>query len=192
MRKAAGSKRLQTSFLKFPFCQTMPDASSLMPTRFPARISAAVPLIEWGENFISGGIFMPRNRRTILKSLALGLLTAVFITLVCMLLLAAALVYLRFGDQLLTILNQILKLASIVAGVCVAVPRGGERGLATGALISLFYMAAGYALYVALGGGSFAVGNMLGEMMLGSAAGAVTGAVRANLSPARSPRAAKA
>ena len=41
-------------------------------------------------------------------------------------------------------------------------------------------------MYVLLGGGSFAVGNMLGEMLLGSAVGAVTGAVRANLSPRRS------
>lgn len=135
---------------------------------------------------------MARNRRSILKSLALGLLTAVFVTLVTMLLLAAALVYLRFSDRLLTTLNQVLKLLSIVLGVCVAVPRGGERGLATGVLIALFYTAAGYALYLALGGGSFAVGNMLGEMMLGSAAGAVTGAVRANLSaPSRAARAVK-
>ena len=126
---------------------------------------------------------MIRNRRSILKSLALGLFTAVFVTLVAMLLLAAALVYLRFGDRLLTVLNQLLKLVSIVLGVCVAVPRGAERGLATGVLVALIYTVLGYILYLLLGGGSFAVGNMLGEMMLGSAAGAVTGAVRANLSP---------
>ena len=126
---------------------------------------------------------MVRNRRSILKSLALGLFTAVFVTLVAMLLLAAALVYLRFGDRLLTVLNQLLKLVSIVLGVCVAVPRGSERGLATGVLVALIYTVLGYILYLLLGGGSFAVGNMLGEMMLGSAAGAVTGAVRANLSP---------
>ena len=126
---------------------------------------------------------MVRNRRSILKSLALGLFTAVFVTLVAMLLLAAALVYLRFGDRLLTVLNQLLKLVSIVLGVCVAVPRGAERGLATGVLVALIYTVLGYILYLLLGGGSFAVGTMLGEMMLGSAAGAVTGAVRANLSP---------
>ena len=126
---------------------------------------------------------MVRNRRSILKSLALGLFTAVFVTLVAMLLLAAALVYLRFGDRLLTVLNQLLKLVSIVLGVCVAVPRGSERGLATGVLVALIYTVLGYILYLLLGGGSFAVGNMLGEMMLGSASGAVTGAVRANLSP---------
>ena len=134
---------------------------------------------------------MVRNRRRILKSLALGLFTAVFITLIAMLLLAVALVYLRFDDHLLTLLNQILKLASVVAGVCVAVPRGAERGLATGVLVALLYTVLGYILYLALGGGSFAAGNMLGEIMLGSAAGAVTGAVRANLSPRSRAHAAR-
>ena len=132
---------------------------------------------------------MPGNRRSIATSLLLGFGFAVFVTLVVMLIIAAALVYLRFSDRLLTILNQLLKLAAVVLGVCVAVPRGGDRGLVTGVVIALFYSAAGYALYLALGGGSFAVDNMLGEMLMGSAAGAVTGAVRANLPPRR--RAAK-
>ena len=133
---------------------------------------------------------MPRNRRNIATSLLLGFLFAAFVTLVAMLLIAAALVYLRFSDRLLTMLNQLLKLLAVVLGVCVAVPRGGDRGLITGVVIALFYSVAGYGMYLALGGGSFAVGNMLGEMLLGSAAGAVTGAVRANLSARR--RAAKA
>ena len=132
---------------------------------------------------------MPRNRRSIAKSLLLGFLFSVFVTLTAMLIIAAALVYLRFSDHLLTVLNQLLKLVAVVLGVCVAVPRGGDRGLVTGVVIALFYSAAGYAMYLALGGGSFAVGNMLGEMLVGAAAGAVTGAVRANLSPRR--RAAK-
>ena len=124
---------------------------------------------------------MPRNRRNIAKSLLLGFLFAAFVTIVAMLIIAAALVYLRFSDRLLTVLNQLLKLAAVVLGVCVAVPRGGDRGLVTGVVIALFYSAVGYAMYLILGGGSFAVGNMLGEMLMGSAAGAVTGAVRANL-----------
>ena len=124
---------------------------------------------------------MSRSRKSIARSLLLGFLFSAFVTVAAMLLIAAALVYLRFGDRTLTILNQILKLAAVVLGVCVAVPRGGERGLVTGVVIALLYSAAGYGMYLALGGGSFAVGNMLGEMLTGSAAGAVTGAVRANL-----------
>ena len=129
---------------------------------------------------------MPKTRKRTLLSLLKGLLIAVALTLACMLLMAAALVALQMSDRLLTVLNQIVKLLAIAVGTCVAVPRGGSRGLLTGVEIALVYMALGYAMYVLLGGGSFAVGNMLGEMLLGSAVGAVTGAVRANLSPRRS------
>ena len=129
---------------------------------------------------------MPRTRKSAALALIKGLLIAVALTLACMLLMAAALVALQMSDRLLTVLNQIVKLLAIAVGTCVAVPRGGSRGLLTGVEIALVYMALGYAMYVLLGGGSFAVGNMLGEMLLGSAVGAVTGAVRANLSPRRS------
>ena len=129
---------------------------------------------------------MPRTRKSAALALLKGLLIAVALTLACMLLMAAALVALQRSDRLLTVLNQIVKLLAIAVGTCVAMPRGGSRGLLTGVEIALVYMALGYAMYVLLGGGSFAVGNMLGEMLLGSAVGAVTGAVRANLSPRRS------
>ena len=129
---------------------------------------------------------MPKTRKSTLLALLRGLLIAVALTLACMLIMAAALVYLQMSDRLLTVLNQLVKLLAIALGTCAAVPRGGSRGLLTGGEIALVYMALGYAMYVLLGGGSFAVGNMLGEMLLGSAVGAVTGAVRANLSPRRS------
>ena len=129
---------------------------------------------------------MPKTRKSTLLALLRGLLIAVALTLACMLIMAAALVYLQMSDRLLTVLNQLVKLLAIALGTCAAVPRGGSRGLLTGVEIALVYMALGYAMYVLLGGGSFAVGNMLGEMLLGSAVGAVTGAVRANLSPRQS------
>ena len=129
---------------------------------------------------------MPKTRKSAVLSLLKGLLIAVAFTLVCMLLMAAALVYLHMGDRLLTLLNQLVKLLAVALGTCAAVPRGGSRGFLSGVEIALVYMALGYGLYVLLGGGSFAAGNMLGEMLLGSAVGAVTGAVRANLSPRRS------
>ena len=128
---------------------------------------------------------MAKTRRSILKRLLLGLLTAILVTLVGMLLLAAALIYLKMDDGLLTVLNQLVKALAIILGVCAAVERGGNRGLATGVEIALIYAASGYAMYLLLGGGSFSAGGMLGEMLLGGAVGALTGAVRANLHPRR-------
>ena len=133
---------------------------------------------------------MPRSRRSILKSITLGLLSATAFTLTAMLLLAGALLLFRFSDRLLNILNQIVKLLAVVLGVCAAVPRGSQRGFATGLLVALAYMAIGYALYALLGGARFSAADMLGEMLLGAAAGGVTGTIRANMSSRRrtSPR----
>ena len=135
---------------------------------------------------------MPRNRKNIARSLLAGFLAAVLVTIAAMLMLAAALICLPISDNLLTVLNQLIKYGAVFLGACIAVHRGGERGLATGTALAIAYSAVGYALYVALGGGGFAVGNMLGEMLLGSAVGAVTGAVRANMKPKNRFRAAKA
>lgn len=128
---------------------------------------------------------MSRSRRSILKALLGGLCAAVLFTLAAMLALAAALVFLSFSDVLIVWLNQAVKLLAIMLGVCIAVPRGSVRGLASGVLIALIYMSAGYVLYIALGGASFAFSAFLGELLLGVAVGAITGSVRANLPPKR-------
>ena len=126
---------------------------------------------------------MARTRKNTIKSLLPGLAGAILFTLLCMLLLAAALVLLRFSDGLLTTLNQVIKIAAVILGACIAVPRGGEKGLVTGTVLALAYSILGYTMYLALGGASFSARCMLGEMLLAWAAGAVTGAVRANLAP---------
>lgn len=128
---------------------------------------------------------MTRTRKSTLKSLLSGLLAAILFTLLAMLALSAALVTLKISDSTLRLLNQLVKLAAILLGTCLAVPRGGEKGLVTGTVLAMLYIILGYAGYLSLGGGSFSFGCMLGELLLGSAAGAVTGAVRANLNPRR-------
>ncbi len=105
-----------------------------------------------------------------------------------MLVLSAAVVFLGVSDRALTLLNQLLKLISILLGVRAAVGIGGTRGFATGAAVALCYMALGYALYWRLGGAVFSTMGMLGEMLLGGALGAAGGAVFANLNPRRRAR----
>ena len=128
---------------------------------------------------------MTRTRKGTLKSLLLGLIAAILFTLLSMLALSAVLVWSQMSDGTLRLLNQLVKLIAIFIGTGIAVPRGGERGLVTGTVLALFYIILGYAFYLLLGGGSFSFGCMLGEMLLGSAVGAITGAVRANLNSRR-------
>ena len=127
-----------------------------------------------------------------LWSILRGVLAAAAATLLGMLLLAAAVIYLEVSDGALTALNQALKLLCVALGARFAVGVGGERGFFTGAAVGLLYMALGYVLYWQLGGVLFSAAAMLLEMLVGLAVGAAAGAVCANLRPrARRAKAAK-
>ena len=127
---------------------------------------------------------MPRTRKSAILPLLTGLLAAIAFTFLGMLILCLLLVKTQMEGDALVWLNQPLKVLAIILGTCLAVPRGSENGLARGALLALVYMLLGYALYLGLGG-SFSLGALLGELLLGCAAGTITGAVRANLSPSK-------
>lgn len=128
---------------------------------------------------------MAINRKSAILSLLRGLLTAVGVTLIGMAVIAALALLARVSDGLIMALNQMLKLAAIVLGALAAIGRGGERGFITGMALAMLYMALGYALYVALGGNAFAVREMLGEILIGAAIGAIAGAILANMRPRR-------
>ena len=129
-------------------------------------------------------------RLNILLSLIKGLLAAVALTLLCVAGLAALAVFARVSDGLITALNQALKTAAIILGVVVAVGRGGDRGFFTGMALDMAYMALGYWMYVALGGSAFSVTDMLGEILIGAAVGAIAGAILSNLPAKKRRRAA--
>ena len=96
---------------------------------------------------------------------------------------AAALAMLaRVSDSAIRALNQAIKLGAILFGVRAAVPRGGVHGFATGAAVAMAYMILGYGMYALLGGGAFSIVAMLGEILIGAAAGGAIGAIRANQS----------
>lgn len=136
---------------------------------------------------------MKSARALALGSILKGLLVSAAATLLGMLLLAAAVIYLDVSDGALTALNQALKLICVLLGVRFAVGLGGERGFLTGAAVGLAYMILGYVLYWRLGGAVFSFAAMLLEMLLGGVIGAAAGAVCANLRPrARRKRGASA
>lgn len=123
---------------------------------------------------------MGKTRKQTLLALLKGLLCAVALTLIMMAAVAALAVGMGISDGLLTALNQVMKVASILLGTLVAVGRGGQRGFLTGMTLAALYMALGYGGYVALGGNAFAATEMLGEILIGAAIGAIAGAVLAN------------
>ena len=133
---------------------------------------------------------MAKTRAQVLLSIMKGLLCAVALTLVLMVGVAALALGVRMSDGALVALNQVMKLLSILLGVTVAVGRGGRRGFLTGMTVAMLYMTVGYVCYVALGGNAFVVTQMLGEILIGAALGALAGAVLSNLPEKRGRRTA--
>ena len=128
---------------------------------------------------------MAINRRSAALGLAKGLLAAVGVTLAGMAVIAALTMLAGVSDAVIMALNQVLKLSAISVGALAAIGRGGQRGFFTGMALAMGYMALGYAMYAALGGSAFAVQEMLGEILIGAAIGAIAGAVLANMKPRR-------
>jgi len=123
-------------------------------------------------------------RETLLK-LAKGTAVAAACTLPGMALLALMVVCTPIDDNALTACNQLLKALALFTGALAAVGRGGSRGFVTGAAVGLAYMLLGYGVYCALEGNAGALGMLGGEALFGALIGGISGAVCANMRPAR-------
>ena len=121
-----------------------------------------------------------RKNNTALRLLK-GLLTAVGVTIAGVAVFALLMQWLRPAESVVRIINQVLKLASIGAGVYVAVGKGCEGGLLRGALVGLVYMVIGVGMYALLSGQSAPVSAYLADLGMGVAGGGIVGMILSNL-----------
>lgn len=95
----------------------------------------------------------------------------------CILVFALLMQWLRPDDTAIRVVNQLIKLAAIFAGVYAMVGRSGERGLMQGAALGLFYMALGVGLYAILSGQQLPWTAYLSDIAMGVAGGGIAGAI---------------
>lgn len=112
-----------------------------------------------------------------------GLGAAVLVTLIGVAVFALLMQWIRPSENAVRIFNQVLKLASIAAGVWAAVGCGGEGGLIRGAAVGLLYMAVGVALYALLSGQRAPATAYLADLGMGVAGGGIVGMILSNISP---------
>ncbi len=118
--------------------------------------------------------------RPILRVLK-GVMAAALITVAGMLLLTGWVVLRGLNDNGIMIVNQLIKVISVLAGVFISVGRGGEKGLLTGAAVGILYILIGYGLYCAIDGSSASAKVMAVEEAAGAVIGACTGVLLANM-----------
>ena len=110
-----------------------------------------------------------------------GLLAAISVTIAGVAIFALTMQWLRPTEGVVRIVNQVLKLFSIGAGVYVAVGKGCEGGLLKGALVGLLYMAIGVGMYALLSGQSAPLSAYLADLGMGVAGGGIVGMILSNL-----------
>lgn len=128
---------------------------------------------------------MTTMKGSVLRSAPLALLRGVLFAAVlsAALILLFALFVLLFDLEIgiVTSVNQIIKVLSILFGTLVAAKGNALRGYAAGLAVGGAYMALGIALYCAFSGELLPVAAMAGDLGLGLAAGFLSGLLAESL-----------
>lgn len=112
-----------------------------------------------------------------------GLGASALVTLAGVVVFALLMQWIKPTEELVRVVNQVLKLLSIVVGVWVAVGRGGQGGLLRGAAVGLGYMLIGVALYALLSRQQVSASSYLADLGMGVAGGGIVGMILSNISP---------
>lgn len=138
-----------------------------------------------GYQTAAGGKRVRRHAAATQKSgwtrLVRGLLLSMLVTLVGVLLFALLMQWIKPSDAVIRVVNQLVKLLSIIVGVWAFVGRGGDKGLLRGAALGLLYMGLGVCLYALLSGQQLPVTAYLADLAMGVAGGGIAGMVIGNL-----------
>ena len=118
-----------------------------------------------------------RIRRSAGKNTALwrGVLVSVAVTAAAVVIFAVIIGFADLGDGLIRVINQLIKIGAIFAGVRAVVSRGDENGIRRGVVIGLIYMGIGVLIYALCTGQKLTVMGYLIDLIMGVAAGGLSG-----------------
>ena len=113
-------------------------------------------------------------------SLVRGALISILVTAVLVLVFSVLVLLMDLGGKVITPVNQVIKVVSILAGTFAA-STGRVRGWVAGLIVGGAYMLLGIVLYCAFAGRMLPVLVMIGDLGLGLAAGLLSGMLAASL-----------
>lgn len=124
-----------------------------------------------------------RVKRVSGRSTALwrGLLLSIAATAAAVVMFAVIISFVDIQDGLIRIVNQVIKVGAIFLGVYTIVPRGDSAGIRRGALLGLIYMGVGVLLYAVLSRQQLTWLGYLTDVLMGVAAGGLSGMLLGSL-----------
>lgn len=112
-----------------------------------------------------------------------GILAALAVTLAAVIVFAVVIGLTDMSDTAIRIINQVIKVGAVFAGVYAAVQKGSENAIVRGAVIGLVYMGAGVAVYALLAGQGVTLLSFLLDALMGVAAGGLSGMIVGSMAP---------
>ena len=109
-----------------------------------------------------------------------GLAAAIGVTVVLILLFALIVGLTNASDGVIRVGNQLIKIASVLLGVTIAVEKGSDRGAMRGGLLGAVYMGAGVGVYVLCTGQQLSFTAYLMDVLMGVSVGGLYGMLRGN------------
>lgn len=106
-----------------------------------------------------------------------GLLVSVAVTVAAVVIFAVIIGLTNLPDSVIRIVNQVIKVGAVFAGVYAAVPKGSDNAIRKGVVIGLVYMGVGVLLYALLSGQQLTVLSWLLDILMGIAAGGLSGMI---------------
>ena len=106
-----------------------------------------------------------------------GLLVSVAVTVAAVVIFAVIIGLTNLPDSVIRIVNQVIKVGAVFAGVYAAVPKGSDNAIRKGVVIGLVYMGVGVLLYALLSSQQLTVFSWLLDILMGIAAGGLSGMI---------------
>ena len=114
------------------------------------------------------------------KSLIIGSLMALSITLIAICIFAFVLRFCDIKTEAIKPINQVIKIVSILIGSFYGLKKSNEMGLMTGFLIGITYTALAFVIFSILNGGFNFQRTLINDFIFGGIAGAIAGIIAVN------------
>jgi len=121
------------------------------------------------------------NTKTFFLQVLKGVLIALSVSLIGILLFALILKFCNLNDSSIKVINQIIKIVSILLGVMFCLKKDKSKGLIKGAVLGAFYTLASYFLFSILVASFSFSASIIYDLIFSSIVGLICGVIFVNL-----------
>lgn len=120
------------------------------------------------------------KEKPVIFSLLKGSLFALIISIFAILIFAIILKFVDMSDIAIKVVNQIIKVCSILLGCLICLKKNGKFGLYKGTVVGLIYTVVAFLVFSLLGGGFSFNASIVYDLLFGGIFGGISGIIVVN------------